>query len=168
MAHTKSADSNARIIEQCTQGRKLRYIYAIPLIAAQTRNDMSSPDNMLADAIKSTTACKGVFAAPCAGKVVRVYANALTYATCAASGTVTVKATKGGAVDLNTAFNVSGEAGSVPVSDTAIDGVLSTTAGALDLVEGQLVYATLVVSAHNITTCTDGLNLNVEFAPTEQ
>ena len=172
MAHSKTNDPNARLIEQCAQGRKLRYIYSIPFIAAEARTNMTGPNHILADGIQDTTVNKAIFVAPCAGKITRVYANALTYATCAAGGTVKVKATKTVIgttdVDLCSTITVSGEAGSVPTADTAIDATLSTTSGALNLVEGQLVYGIMVISNYALTARTSALQLCIEYVPMEQ
>ena len=168
---TKSEDPDARVIEQCAQGRRIRNINQVPLIVANARTNMIDPNHILADSILNTTVNKGVFAAPCISEVVRCYVNAGTYATCAAGGTVTVKFTKavigGTDVDLCSTIAVSGETGAVPTAETAIDGTLSTTSGALDLLDGQLVYAIVVVSNHAITDRTEHLVAGVEWIPRE-
>ena len=170
----RSTDKEARIIEQLARGRRARYVKSMPLIIAAARTNMTAPNHMLADACASgaadnETANKAIFIAPCAGKVVRVYANALIYAAMAAGGTATVKAVKsvigGSDVDLNTAFNVG--AASPPTDETAVDGTLSTVSGALDLIDGQLVYAVLALSNHAVSTRSNALCLNVEFVPTD-
>ena len=169
MAHTRSIDSDAPITKQCARMRRIRNVAKVPLIAAQARTNMTDPNHVLGTAIKNTSEVVGMFVAPCKAEVVRCYANAGTFATCASGGTVTVKATKGVIgdtdVDLCSTITVSGESGSVPTAETAIDGTLSTTTGALDLVEGQLVYATLAVSNHDITDRTEHLAFCVEWIP---
>jgi len=167
MAHARTTDSDARLIEQCSQGRRVRNIYSIPLIIAAARTNMTDPNHALADAIQNQTITKGVFVAPCAGKITRCYVNAGTYATCDTGGSATVKMTKAVIgttdVDLCSTIGVGAVSGSVPTAETAIDGTLSTTSGALNLVEGQLVYATLAVSDHAITDRSENLIAAIEF-----
>ena len=148
MAHAVVNDSQARIIEQCTQGRKTRNVVCRGLVIDTARS------THMADAIKSETAIIPFFIAPCDSKVVRITVNGTPYADMASGGTVTVKLTKAviGTTDVDLCSAISiGEAtlGTLTVLDTAIDGTLSTTSGALNLLEGQHVFATVTVSAHD-------------------
>ena len=158
MAHTRTTDDDARMLEQCSRGRRVRYIYNCQILMAVDRTN-----EPVADCIDGETVNKAIFVAPCDGKVVRVYANAKAFPT--TSGAATVKATKavisGSDVDLCSTIDLDN-----PTDETAIDGTLSTTSGALDLVEGQLVYAVLALSA---TTSADGegMIVCVEFVPTD-
>ena len=171
MANARTTDWEATILEQTARGRRTRYCYSVPLIAAEDRAAIDTDSHILADAIKNTAVNKGIFIAPCKGKIVRVTANALAFAECAAGGTITAqckKAVIGGTdVALNTAITVSGESGSVPTAETAIDGTLSSTAGALDVIQGQLVYVVLTVSNHTVDVRTDGMTVEIEFVPTD-
>lgn len=169
MAHTRTKDPDARLIEQCSQGRRVRYIADAPIIVGQARTNMTDPNHILADSIQNTTVNKGVFIAPCTCEVVRCYVNAGTFVTSAAGGSVTVKFTKAVIattdVDLCSTITIGAPTGSVPTGETAIDGVLSTTSGALDLIEGQLVYAVVVVSDHAVTDRSEHLLVAIEWLP---
>ena len=169
MAHTRTKNDDARMLEQCSRGRRVRYVATVPVIVANARTNMVDPNHAIADVIKNDTVNKAVFCAPCDCKVVRVYTNAKAFVECAAGGTVTAKATKAVIgdtdVDLCDTIAISGESGSVPTAETAIDGTLSTTSGALNLVEGQLVYVVVVVSNHDVDARSDALEICMEWVP---
>ena len=169
MAHTRTTDDDARMIEQCSRGRRVRYVATVPVIVANARTNMTDPNHAIADVIKNVTLNKALFCAPCDCEVVRVYANAKAFIECASGGTVTAKATKaviaGSDVDLCSTIAISGESGSVPTAETAIDGTLSITSGALDLVEGQLVYVVVAVSNHDVDARSDALEICMEWVP---
>lgn len=169
MAHARTTDVEATLLKQCARGRRARNVAKVSLIAALARTNMTDPNHAIADVIKNETFYKAVFIAPCVCKVVRVFTNARAYCECAAGGTVVVKAQKtvigGTDLDLCSDITISGESGSVPTADTAIDGTLATTAGYLDLIEGQLVIVKVVVSDHNVDACSDALEVYVEWAP---
>lgn len=167
MAHTRTTNKDARIVEQCARGRRVRNTSIVPFIVANARTNMTDPNHSFADVISNDTANKAAFVAPCVCKVIRCSANALTFPTTAAGGSVTLKFTKavigGTDVDLCTAGAVGGA--SPPTAETAVDATLSTTAGALDLVEGQLVYAVILVSNHAISARSSGLVGMIEWVP---
>ena len=164
---TRTTNDEAQVLYQCARGYRTRHTNFVPIIVANARTTMVDPNHVLADVILNTTANKAVFIAPCNCKVVRCYVNAGTYATQAAGGTTTVKLTKaviaGTDVDLCSTITVGSD--SVPTAETAIDGTLSTTSGALDLVEGQLVYAVMVVSNHNVTDRSEDMIVGIEWVP---
>ena len=172
MAHARTANNDARVIEQCTSGRRVRNVSYVPMIVANARTNMVDPNQILADSIQSSTVNKAIFCAPCVCEVVRCFVNATNYIECAAGGTVTTKMTKAVIgdtdVDLCSTIAISGESGLVPTAETAIDGTLSTTSGALDLLDGQLVYGITVVSAHNVNARSGGLILCVEWVPKDK
>ena len=159
MANARTTDWEATLLEQTARGRRVRYCYHVPLLLAVDRTNEPVAD--LIDGEVSVN--KAAFVAPCAGKVVRVTVNAVTFPT--TSGAATVKATKavigGTDVDLCTAIDIDN-----PTDETAIDATLSSTAGALNLIQGQLVY---VVAALSATTSVDssGLVVMIEFVPTD-
>lgn len=161
MAHVRTTNKDARIIEQCARGRRIRNIHTVPIIMAKDRAAIDADSHLLADAIDGDTTNKSVFVAPCVGKVVRCTVNAKQYPS--TSGTATIKFTKaviaGTDVDLCSTIDVDN-----PTDETAIDAVLSTTSGALDLVEGQLVYAIIVLVA-TTSERSDAMIGEVEFIP---
>ena len=169
MAHARTTNRDASITSQCGMGRRTRYISLVPVIVGQARTNMVDPNHILADSIQNTTVNKAVFIAPCICEVLRCYVNANTFVTTAASGSVTVKFTKaviaGTDVDLCSTITVGAPTGSVPTSETAIDGTLSTTGGALLLWDGQLVYAVVVVSNHAVTDRSEDLIVGIEWTP---
>ena len=162
MARTRNKE--ARIVEQCARGRVTRYLSFVPVILADTRVAIDTESHILADIIDGQiSANKAVFIAPCNGKVVRCYVNAITYPS--TTGAATIKFTKaviGGAdVDLCATIDIDN-----PTAETSIDGVLVTTAGVLDLIEGQLVYAVIALSA-TTSVRSDGLVAGIEWVPTD-
>ena len=162
MSHTVVKDNDARLIEQCTQGRRVRNVVCVPVIVAKDRAAIDTDSHILATVIDGeTSATVPMFTAPCAAEVVRCYVNAKTYPSTSGASTVTFSKANIGATDtdLNTAISIDN-----PTAETAIDGVLSTTSGALNLVEGQLVYATVALSA-TTSARSDSLVLCVEWIP---
>lgn len=164
MAHARTINKDARLISQLATGKYTRYVKFKPIIVALNRTVVGAGTHILANLIDGEVSCNiPIFTAPCACKVTRVFANAKTYPT--TSGAATIQAKKaviGGAdVALNTAIDIDD-----PTDETAIDGVLSATAGALDLIEGQLVYALVALSA-TTSARSDGLIVGVEWYPTD-
>jgi hypothetical protein len=173
MANVRSTDNDAKIMVQMARGRRTRYVQTIPIIVAQDRAAIDTDSHYLADAIKGDTAgsavTKGIFAAPCDGKVVRIWINASVYPTMA-SGAASVKVSKAviGTTDVDLCSVISvGKTTPPNTAETAIDGTLSTTAGALNIITGQLVYATIDVANQNVSTISQNLVLNVEWVPTD-
>ncbi len=162
MTHARTTDKDAKILDQCARGRRIRNISPVFLSVAEDRTA-----NPIADGIKDTTTYKAVFIAPCACEVTRCFANAIAFVDMDTSGSVTLKFSKAviGTTDVDLCATIAVGAATVPTAETAIDGVLSTTAGALNLIEGQLVYATMVVSNHTVTTGSSGLVGCVEWIP---
>jgi hypothetical protein len=164
MAHTSTTNNDARIISQCARGRRIRNIATASAILAADRAAIDTDSHILANIIDGETSCTiPLFVAPCDATVVRCFVNAKAYPTTSGAATVTFsKAVIGGSdVALNTAIDIDN-----PTAETAIDGVLSTTAGALSLVEGQLVYATVALSATTAVR-SDSLVLCVEWIPND-
>lgn len=165
MAHTKTTDPSSKLNREINRGYRSRRIKEVQLILAKDRAAIDSDSHLLADLIDGEVSCnKAVMIAPCKGKILRCYVNALQYPSTSGAATITFKkAVIGGSdVSLNTAIDVND-----PMDDpTAIDGVLSTTAGALEFDEGQLIY---VVAALSATTSekSDGMIAGIEWVPTE-
>ena len=170
MAHARTSNKDSRVIEQCSRGRRVRNIVTLPFIVAEARTNNTGANRIMADAIKAETEVKGFFVAPCASKVTRIYANGTPFVDMDTSGTVTVKLTKAviGASDTDLCSTITIGSATVPTLDTAIDAVLSTTAGALDLIEGQHVYATIVVSNHTVQTAPAYITLCMEWIPMDK
>jgi len=165
MAHARTADNDARLIKQCSMGRRIRNIWAQPAILADARTAIDTESHILATVIDGEVSANvGIGVAPCVAEVTRCYVNAKTFPTTSGAATITFyKAVIGGSdVALNTAIDID-----APTAETAIDGVLSTTSGALDLLEGQEVYAVIALSA--ITSVrSDGLIMCVEWIPKDK
>ena len=165
MAHTKTTSHESRLVYQCGKGHRRREVARCKLIVANARTNMTDPNHSVADVIINDSCNKGIFIAPCAAKIERIYVNANVYPTNAA-GTVTVKCTKAVIadtdVDLCTALAIDNN-----TDETAYDATLSTTSGALDLLEGQLVYVVCAVSNNAIVARSSGLIVNLEWRPTE-
>lgn len=167
MTHTRTVDDDARVLEQCSQGRVLRNVVCKDIIIAGARTNNTAPDRIMATVIQNETEVLGFFVAPCACKVVRVTANGTPFADMNTSGTVTVKATKAviGGSDVDLCSTIAIGAATVPTADTAIDAALSTTEGALDLLEGQHVFLTVVVSNHTVDTAVAYVTVMLEWVP---
>jgi hypothetical protein len=165
MAHAKVVNDEAKILKQCSEGRRIRNLAVVPVILAKDRGAIDSDSHILATLIDGETSANvPVFTAPCACKIVRLFANAVTFPATSGAATLTWYKANIGAGDtaLNTALSID-----APTDETAVDATLSTTAGVLDLIEGQLVYCTIALSATS-TARSDGLVLCAEWIPFEQ
>ncbi len=167
MAHARTIDQDARVIDQCSHGKRIRNTQNMGIIIASARTSNTAPARIMADAIQAETLVKGFFVAPCDCKVVRITANGSPFVDMNTSGTVTAKLTKavidGSDVDLCSTIAIG--AATVPTLDTAIDAVLSTTSSNLDLLEGQHVYLTVVVSDHTVDTAVAYVTIMMEWVP---
>jgi hypothetical protein len=94
MAHTRVTNKDARIIAQCSSGKYMRNIEHQSFSVANDRSSNVDPGLIMADGITTETFKKGLFVAPCAGKVVGVYVNGSPYIDMAAGGTVTLNVSK--------------------------------------------------------------------------
>ena len=165
----RSKDKDARLIEQLARGRRTRYTASVDFTVGEARTNNTAPNRLLADIIKNETEKFGVFVAPCACKVVRISANGSPFVDLDTGGTVVAKMTKNvvGATDVDLCSNITIGSATAPTAGTVLDGTLSTTAGALDLTEGQHVYATVVVSNHTVETAVAYISLMLEYVPTD-
>lgn len=164
MAHAKTNDPNARILEQCSQGRKIRNIATCPVILAKDRAAIDTDSHILANVIDGETSVNmPIFTAPCAAKITRIYVNALTYPTTSgASAVICYKAVIGASdTALNSSLSISGL-----TAETAYDATLVTTSGVTDLIEGQHVYCVFSLSA-TTSARSDGMVLCVEWIPND-
>jgi len=168
MANVRSTDNDARLIEQLARGRRTRYTQSLGFSVAEDRATNDTDSLIMADAIKNETLVKAFFVAPCDGKVVRIVANGSPFIDMATSGTVTAKLTKAviGGSDTDLCSTIAIGAATVPTLDTAIDAVLSTTATDLDLLNGQHVYLTAVVSNHTVSLI-GYVTVTMEWVPTD-
>jgi len=168
MSHSATNSPDARIIEQCTQGRKIRNVASFGFSVGAARTNNTAPNRIMADLIQGETERIPVFVAPCNCKVLRIYANGTPFIKNNGAETSTLKLVKAVIadtdVDLNTTITIG--LGTAPTTDTAIDAVLSTVSGALDLLEGQHVYATVVVGA-TVETAVAYVTGNMEWVPTD-
>jgi hypothetical protein len=170
MAHAKSTNAESTLLREIDRGYRSRRIQKVNLIIASARTSMAAPANALADAIISETIQKSIMVAPCAGKILRVTTNALTWPINAGTITVDVKKAVIGAGDqsvLSAALSVE-NTGAVRVAETAFDASLNATATNLQFVEGQLIYAEVAISANGITTASIGLIVEIEWVPSER
>ena len=162
MAHTKSSDPSSKLTREINRGYRSRRIKEIPFIVADARTNMAGANHALADAIAAETTNKAIMIAPCAGKLLRVYVNAVEYPTAATSVQVVVWKAGASNVAMNTFISANN-----PTDKTAIDGVLSAVAGATSFTEGQLIYAAVaVVGAVNPRS--DAMVIGIEWTPTER
>jgi hypothetical protein len=163
MANVRSMANEARWLDPYARGRRVRYIHSQPVIYALTRGAIDGVSHPLATIIDGETGCyRAIFSAPCDGKIARVYVNAKTYPTTSGAATIKVSKTAVGTdVDICAAIDINGK-----TAETAIDGVLSTTAGAVNVTTGQLVYATLALSA-TTSASSVAMVVCVEFVPTD-
>ena len=103
------------------------------------------------------------------GKIIKVSANAVAYPDNGqAATTITIDVLKAVIADTDVSVLSSALAIEGGTANTAIHGTLSTTSGALDFLEGQLIYAQADVSNNSITPRSDGLVVTVEWYPTER
>ena len=170
MAHAKTTDYRDTLLYQCSRGFRGREVSTRKAIVALNRSDNTAPDRIMATAIKSETEVVPIFAAPCAARVLRIYANGTPFALMAAGGTVTAtvyKAVIGGSDSALCSAVTVGQETAAPTADTAIDATL-TGGTTMDLLEGQHVYVSIAVSAHDVLTNVAYISVNVEWAPTEQ
>ena len=167
IAHAKSTFRRERLMDQLGKGYRTRYVASIPVVIANDRDDMAAPGHLHADAIVSesgvTSMVKAIFIAPCNCTVARVFMNALLYPT---GGTLAIDVVKSviGASDeslLSAAMDAEGV-----TSEVLVEGVLSTTAGRLDLIEGQTVMLDVDCGAGAITR-SEGLVVSLEWYPRE-
>ena len=157
MAHTRIVDKDARIIAQCAAGKFQRNISSQTFSIATDRAANDADSLLMASVIRNETAYKGIFVAPCACKVLGVFVNGSPYVDMDVNGTVylqVLKAVIGGSDTVlltdNSNSGIAIGSATVPTLDTALDGSLSTTAGVVDLLVGQNVYARVVVSNHAV------------------
>ncbi|MDO8619396.1 MAG: hypothetical protein Q7R49_05655 [Candidatus Daviesbacteria bacterium] len=169
MAHTRTTNKDARLLEQLARGRRTRYTAQQWIQIADDRAADDADSSVFADVIRNQTVAIPLFIAPCAGKIVRCGINATQYVTIASS-TCTMrflKAVIGGTdVELDTGTTSIGAA-TAPTAETAIDATLSVTSSDLDLIEGQLVYCNVVTANQDITAKSLGMVLFIEFCPTD-
>jgi hypothetical protein len=170
MANVRTTDKDARLIKQLADGKYTRYVASQGFIIALARTNNTPPNRIMADVIKNETEVAGFFVAPCACKVVRIAANGTPFVDMATSGTVTAKLTKAviGGSDVDLCSTIGIGAATVPTADTCIDATLSSTAGALDLLVGQHVFATIAVSNHDVETAVAYVTLMMEWYPTDK
>lgn len=166
MAHTRSTNQDARIIDQCARGRRIRNVVSKDLIIANARTDNTAPSRIMATTIAGETEVFGLFVAPCDCKVVRITANGSPFVDNDTAQTSTAKLTKavisGSDVDLCSTITIG--SATVPTLDTAIDAVLSTTSSNLDLLEGQHVYGTVIIGA-TVQTAVAYVTVAMEWVP---
>ena len=163
----RTIDKAARIVEQCARGRRIRNIQSLGFTVAAARTTNVAPNHTMADLIQNETEVFGFFVAPCACKVLRIVANGTPFVDMATGGSVTAKLTKAviGGADVDLCSTIAIGAETVPATDTPIDATLSSTDGALDLIDGQHIYATVVVSNHAVETAVAHITLAMEWIP---
>jgi hypothetical protein len=166
MAHTKVIERKERLMDQLGKGYRTRYVKSLPFIVAQARGAQDATNEPVADCIKAQTRILGMFMAPVNCTVNRIFVNAQQYPTMAANHvhvTLSKAVIAGADVDLCSALTISGL-----TAYTDYDAVLVATAGVCDLLEGQLVYVTLVVDNANVTAKSIAATVNVELYPTDK
>jgi len=163
MAHAKDSHPEQKILQQLNRGHRTRRVKFAPFQMALDRDDMTDPGSWIADAIDGETIEIPLMIAPCDGTVVRCFVNATTYPTTAGVATVQIKKAVIGGADVAMCATIDVDN---PTDETAIDGVLATTAGYLDFLEGQLIYAEVKIST--LTSArSEGAIAGIEWYPTE-
>jgi hypothetical protein len=158
----------AQFRDQCSNGLRVRNVNTIDFIVAHERTNNVAPARIMADVIAGETEIKGVFIAPCACKVVRIWANGTPFIDNDVLETSTVKLTKAviGGSNVDLCSNITIGSATAPTSDTPIDATLSTTSGALDLIDGQHVYATITVDTP-VETAVAYITVGIEWVPVD-
>lgn len=169
MAHAKTQDWRDTELYLSAQGLRSRHVNSVQISIAGARTNNTPPNRIMADVIQNETEVFPIFTAPCAARVLRIYANGTPFADMAAGGTIVATTSKAVIGAGNTALGAGITIGSatVPSADTAIDDVL-TGGTTSDLLEGQHVYTTVVVSNHAVDTAVAYVTINVEWTPVEQ
>jgi len=143
----KTEETTDRIIDQCSKGYRFRRI------ATTTLNATAA----------STTYKLGLFIAPCTCKVTKISINAIAFPDYATSTLDAAKANIGAAdTALITQLDIDGK-----TAETEIEATLSTTASDLELIEGQLVYATITLGATE-AVAGSAVTVQAEYMPTER
>jgi len=163
MAHAKDSHPEQKILQQLNRGHRTRRIKFAPWQIAEDRNDMTDPGSWIADCITAETIEIPIMIAPCDGTVVRCFVNATTYPTSGGVATVQIKKAVIGGTDLAMCDAIDCDN---PTDETAIDGTLATTAGYLDFLEGQLIYAEIKATT-SISARSEGGIAGIEWYPTE-
>ena len=172
---TKVIERKERIMDQLGKGYRTRYVEFVEVIVAQDRTDDSSADSdKLADAIKNEQAMyKGLFVAPCNGRILRCFANALQWPGNAAAGALTgtwYKSTPTAETALTVALSLEA-AGNT--AKTAVDATPAAgwgdnrTLGINDMNEGEMVRLVIAVANADVLTKSENMVLGIEFMPTE-
>ncbi len=167
MAKTTGFDSQVYV--EVGNGYRQRRVASVPFIVAHDRAAIDTESHILADMIVSENATsmkKAIFVAPCNGRILKVSVNAVQFPT-NATGTYSIDVYK--AVIGNTDVSVLGAVIAIDnaTDNTAQHGTLSSVSGAIDIIEGQLVYALIAMSNNACTALSDGAVVSVEWRPTE-
>jgi len=165
----KTTGYNDLVYAEIGSGVRQRKITSIPFILANVRTNMTAPNHVLADAIPGETSFgKGVFIAPCRGRILKVSVNAAAFpVNGGAANTITVDVQKAVIGDSDVSVLASPIEIENSTAETALHGTLSATSGAIDFIEGQEIYAIVAVSADAITTRSDGAVITIEWMPLE-
>lgn len=167
----KTTNNKDLVYVEVGDGKRARRIVSVPFIMAEDRAAIDADSHLLADCIRAETGAtariKSAFIAPCKGKVIKVSVNAKTYPVNAA-GTYSVDVYKAVIADsdvsvLNAVIAVDNQ-----TDETAVHGTLSQTAGAVDFIEGQLIYVSLDMSNNACTAISDAAVCTIEWMPTER
>ena len=151
----KQTDFKDQIWWQSGKGYRARRIATSQSISNVTQNQTDS---------------YAIFVAPCACRVTKISANAIAFVDMDTGGTAptTVYKANIGAADTALCTAMALGSATVPTAETEIEATLSTTSGALDLIEGQLVYASIATSNHVVDVDPSALVIQVEWMPTER
>jgi hypothetical protein len=163
MTHQKNSSPQQKILHELNHQYRTRRVKFSPFQIAEDRASMVAPGSSIADCITAETIEIPIMIAPCNGKLLRAYVNASIFPTSAGVATVQIKKAVIGAADIAmcTAIDIDN-----PTDETAIDGTLATTAGYLDFIEGQLIYAEIIATV-SISVRSEGAIAGIEWVPTE-
>lgn len=164
----KTTDFRDTLLYLSAQGMRNRRVSSVGFSVGAARTNNTAPNRIMADMIQGETEVFPIFTAPCACRVLRIYANGSPFVDNGAAETTVATTSKAviGAADTALGAGITIGSATAPTADTAIDDVL--TGGATsDLLEGQHVYTTVVVGA-TVQTAVAYCTINVEWVPVEQ
>jgi len=171
MAHTRTTDQEARIIDQCARGRYIRNVNSVDYIIAAARTDNTAPNNIVADVIPGEIRQKGMLIAPSDGKIECIMVNGSPYATLASGGVYMLQTYKQGkALVTGSGLRIGGTAVSGFVtalnSGVTYDLTLNTASGyETTFTAGQAIYSTVTANSGVVQSGPGLITVSVEWIP---
>lgn len=173
MAHTRSYDIDARVVDQVARGRHLRNVESQDWTIAAARSNNTAPNSITADVIQNETKSKGLMVAPSEIKIVDIMVNGSPWAVTDSGGFIMLQVYDQGRRLVTTSGLLIG--GTV-ISD--FEGGFSCTSGVtydLTLVsglenqvsEGHAIYSTIVANNIAIQSGPGMITVSLEWVPVD-